>query len=262
MRLLCLAVLTLCAATAEAQPTLARDRAPAVPNGIQDLRGSAVLNDPRARAEAACQLRKEHRDATAAIPILLIDALGRRGRGGARVSHEPLAAPATAHRSRRPELVAKLAGQGSRRHAWPHRRRRRAGLVDRVAACRLAHAQVRGVRSGRGRAVLDREKVIAALADRLTDDHADVRERSAWALGEIEDAAAVPAVLRALHSDRGSPRARDRRVGAGRNRGCVRGQWPGVRCSPDPDVELRQKAVCGRWARLKIGPPSTDSSRC
>ena len=96
---------------------------------------------------------------------------------------------------------------------------------------------------------LDREKVIAALADRLTDDHADVRERSAWALGEIEDAAAVPAVLRALHSDR------DRRVrvtaawalGEIEDASAVNGL---VSVLADPDVELRQKAV---WALGEIG---------
>ena len=54
-----------------AQPTLPRDRAPAVPSALKTHVDRLYSPDPRVRAEAACQLRKDNRDATAAIPILL-----------------------------------------------------------------------------------------------------------------------------------------------------------------------------------------------
>src|SRR5688500_4705062 len=71
MRSLCLVVLTLCATSAEAQPTLARDRAPAVPAEIRQFVDRLYAANASVRAEAACQLRKQHRDATAAISVLL-----------------------------------------------------------------------------------------------------------------------------------------------------------------------------------------------
>ena len=71
MRSLCLVVLTLCATSAEAQPTLARDRAPAVPAEIRQFVDRLYAANASVRAEAACQLRKQHRDATAAMSVLL-----------------------------------------------------------------------------------------------------------------------------------------------------------------------------------------------
>ena len=75
--------------------------------------------------------------------------------------------------------------------------------------------------------ITELQNVIGALAGRLTDVHPEVRDRSAWALGEIEDGAAVEPLVRALQTAMPA---------------CAR-------------------ARRGRWARSSIPPPWTDSWR-
>jgi hypothetical protein len=59
------------AGSAAAQPTVARDRAPAVPGSIRSFVDRLYSADAHARAEAACEIGRRHTDAAAAIPILL-----------------------------------------------------------------------------------------------------------------------------------------------------------------------------------------------
>src|SRR5687768_9952690 len=54
-----------------AQPTLPRDRAPAVPGSIRGFVDRLYSPDARVRADAACEIGRRHTDAAAAIPILL-----------------------------------------------------------------------------------------------------------------------------------------------------------------------------------------------
>ena len=248
MRSLCLAVLTLCAATAEAQPTLSRDRAPAVPADIKIYVDRLYSPDPRVRAEAACQLDRENRDATAAIPILL-----------SMLSDDVVVEALDCHMSpwlRQQLPVSADARQWSRTSPAKEAADTLGDIGDAavpglLAALRHADWRTRKFAAyglGEAEPHLDRAKVIAALSDRLTDEHADVRDRSAWALGEIEDAAAVPALVRALQSDR------DRRVrataawalGEIEDASAVNGL---VSVLKDPDVALRKKAA---WALGEI----------
>ena len=248
MRLLCLAVLTLCAASADAQPTLGRDRAPAVPAGIRVYVDRLYSPEPRTRAEAACQLRRNHRDATPAIPILLsmlsddvvVDALECHMspwlRQQLRVSTD---ARQWSQTSPAKEAAETLGDIGD------------AAVPGLLTALRHADWRTRKFAAhglGEAEPLHDGLKVIAALSDRLTDEHADVRERSAWALGEIENPVAVPAVARTLQNDR------DRRVrlraawalGEIEDAGAVNGL---VAVLTEADVELRKMAI---WALGEI----------
>jgi len=248
MRVLCLAILSLCAATADAQPTLGRDRAPAVPADLKSHVDRLYSADPRVRAEAACQLGRDNRDATAAIPVLLsmlsddvvVDALECDMSPWLR---QQLGTSADARRwsqtSPAREAADTLGDIGD------------AAVPGLMTALRHADWRTRKFAAyglGEAEPYLDRSKVIAALSDRLSDEHADVRDRSAWALGEIEDAGAVPALVRALQSDR------DRRVrataawalGEIEDASAVDGL---VSVLTDSVVELRKKAA---WALGEI----------
>ena len=62
---------TLVVTSAIAQPTLPRDRGPAVPAALRSLVDRLYSPDAKERAEAACQLGRRHVDAAPAIPVLL-----------------------------------------------------------------------------------------------------------------------------------------------------------------------------------------------
>jgi hypothetical protein len=64
-------LLTLLGAGATAQPTVPRDRAPAVRAAIRPFVDRLYSSDPKERAEAACQIGRRHAEAASAIPILL-----------------------------------------------------------------------------------------------------------------------------------------------------------------------------------------------
>src|SRR4029450_7756974 len=62
---------TLCAATTRAQPTLPRDRGPAVSASLRPFLDRLYSPIPAERAEAACQLGRRRAEAAPAIPVLL-----------------------------------------------------------------------------------------------------------------------------------------------------------------------------------------------
>ena len=248
MRSLCLAVLTLCATSAEAQPTLARDRAPSVAAEIRPFVDRLYAGDASARAEAACQLRKQHRDATTAIPILLsmladdvtVPAIECHMSDWLR-RQLPVSADARKWSETSPakEAADTLGHIGDA--AVP-------GLIQQLANAdwRVRKFAAHGL--GEAEPQLDRPNAVAALGERLTDTHRDVRDRSAWALGEIEDAAAVPALTRALRndSDRGVRNRAAWAMGEIEDASAVEGL---VAVLGDPDAELRKQAV---WALGEI----------
>lgn len=248
MRLFCLAVLTLSAVSAEAQPTLARDRAPSVPADIRPFVDRLYSADPSVRAEAACQLRKQHRNATAAIPILVT------------MLSDDVTVPAIeCHMSQwlRQQLPI---NPDARKWSETSPAKEAADTLGHIGDAAvpgllqaLSHADWRSRKFaahglGEAEPQIDRAKAVAALGERLTDAHAEVRERSAWALGEIEDAAAVPALTRALrqNSDRGLRSRAAWAMGEIEDASAVEGL---VAVLTDPDVELRKQAA---WALGEI----------
>ena len=248
MRSLCLAILTLCAASAAAQPTLQRDRAPQVPSSIRGFLDQLYSPDAKLRADAACEIGRRRHDAASAMPILLtmlhddvvvqgIDCDMREWlRNNRALTPDMLKWSETSPAKEAAETLGEIGDA-----AVP-------GLLRALGNNDWRIRKFAAFGLGEAEPQLDRVKVVAALADRLTDSHPEVRDRSAWALGEIEDAGAVPALVRALRGDA------DRRVrltsawalGEIEDRSAVNGLVPALK---DPDVELRKKVA---WALGEI----------
>lgn len=248
MRSLYLTVLTLAATTAAAQPTLPRERAPRLPESIRRFVDHLYSPDAKLRADAACEIGRLRHDAASAIPILLtmlhddvvvqgVDCDMREWlRNNRALTPDMLKWSETSPAKEAADTLGEIgdAAVPGLLQALNHSDWR----VRKFAAYGLGEAEPE----------IDRAKVVAALGDRLADPHADVRERSAWALGEIEDAAAVPALTRALHQDA------DRRIrvraawalGEIEHTSAVSGL---VAVLNDSDVELRKKAA---WALGEI----------
>ena len=202
--------LALVFATAElaAQATLPREQAPLVPGSIREFGDRLYSADPPERAEAACQIGRRHADAEAAIPILLSmladdvtvaaiecemtpwlrRAIGQRVEVQGWMETSPAKEAAEALGNIGNAAVPGLL-QALEHNNWKNRKFAAIGLgeVDRID---------------------ELTKVIAALTSRLSDSQFEVRERSAWALGEIEDASAVEPLLGALTDS--DPRVRTR----------------------------------------------------
>ena len=249
MRSLCLVVLTLCATSAEAQPTLARDRAPAVPAEIRQFVDRLYAANASVRAEAACQLRKQHRDATAAMSVLLsmladditVPAIECHMSEWLR-RQLPVSADARkwAETSPAKEAADTLGHIGDA--AVP-------GLLQALNHTDWRVRKFAAYGLGEAEPQADRATAVAALGNRLTTDvNVDVRERSAWALGEIEDVAAIDALTGALRGDG------DRRVRAKAAWALGEIEHPSavpdlVVVLGDSDLELRKKAA---WALGEI----------
>jgi len=248
MRLLCLAALTFCATSAAAQPTLAPDRAPAVPSEVRPFVERLYSAEANVRAEAACQLRKQHRDATAAIPILLsmlsddvmVPAIECHMTQWLR-RQLPISADARKWSETSPakEAAETLGDIGDA--AVP-------GLLEALRHADWRTRKFAAYGLGEAEPHFEQSKVIAALSDRLSDEHAEVRDRSAWALGEIEEPAAVPALIRALQRD-GDRQVRATAawaLGEIEDPSAVQGL---VSVLNDSDLEIRRKAA---WALGEI----------
>jgi HEAT repeat protein len=234
---------------AAGQPTLVRDRAPAVPNSIRPFVDRLYSSDPRQRADAACEIGRRRQDAAAAIPILLtmlhdevvVSAIDcnmsdwlRRQIG---ISADAVKWSETSPAKEAADTLGDIGDaavpgllQALNNSDW---------RVRKFAAHGLGEAEPQA----------DRTTAVAALGNRLTTDaNADVRERSAWALGEIEDAAAVDALTGALRGDA------DRRVRATAAWALGEIEHPSavpglVAVLDDSDIELRKKAA---WALGEI----------
>jgi HEAT repeat protein len=189
------------ASSAAAQPTMPRDQAPAVPQPLRGFVDRLYSPDPAQRAEAACQIGRRHYEAAAVVPILLTmlhdevlvqridcnmsDWLRRQGN----LSPDALKWMETSPAKEAADTLGEIGDA-----AVP-------GLIRELQNTDWRVRKFAAYGLGEAEPELDRGKAVAALGDRLNDTHADVRERSAWALGEIEDAGAVPALSGALQND-------------------------------------------------------------
>jgi HEAT repeat protein len=209
LSLLALAILlTLLPAGATAQPTLARDRAPVVPGAILSFVDRLYSPDPKERAEAACQIGRRHAEAASAIPILLsmlsddvpVPALECEMSPWLRRTL-PTSPDARKWMETSPAKEAAEALGDIGNAAVP-------GLLQSLAQPDWKVRAFAALGLGEVDRIVELGQVIDALGNRLTDVHPDVRDRSAWALGEIEDPTAVEPLLKAL--DDGDARVRAR----------------------------------------------------
>ena len=236
------------AASAAAQPTMPRERVPAVPQPLRGFVDRLYSADPAERAEAACQIGRRHRDAAPAIPVLLTmlhdEVLVKRIdcnvsdwlRRQANLSADALKWMETSPAKEAADTLGEIGDAAvpglirELQHAdW---------RVRKFAAYGLGEAEPR----------IERAEAVAALADRLVDAHVDVRDQSAWALGEIEDAAAVPALSETLHKD-AEHRVRLRAAWALGEIEHASAVPALVMTLKDPDVALRKQSA---WALGEI----------
>jgi len=185
-------------ASAWAQPTLPRANAPVVPASIRAFVDGLYSADAHKRAEAACEIGRRPVESTAAVPILL-------SMLGDEVAVGPLDCDMNQWAHNRIKLDPAFAKQFE---TSPAKEAAEAlGDIGEPAVpgllTALQHAEWhirRNAASALGEADLwaSKFRVVSALSSRLSDQQADVREKCAWALGEIEETAAVPALTKTL----------------------------------------------------------------
>jgi HEAT repeat protein len=195
---LALVLLAIFAGGAAAQPTLTRDRAPAVPGSIRGFVDRLYSPDARARADAACEIGRRHAEAAAAIPILLsmlsddVVVVGIDCEMNAWTRRHITTNPDVqrwSQTSPAKEAAEALGDIGDA--AVP-------GLLQALGHTDWKTRKHAAYGLGEAEPMNEQGTVIKALGERLADPHPEVRDRSAWALGELEDEAAVPALSRAL----------------------------------------------------------------
>jgi HEAT repeat protein len=240
-------LLTLGGTPATAQPTLPRHQAPVVASAIRAFVDRLYSPDPRERAEAACQIGRRSKDAASAIPILLSMLADDVPVPAVECEMSPwlrraLATSADARKwsetSPAKEAAEALGDIGNASVS---------GLLASLASPDWKVRTFAALGLGEVDDLVERGPVIGALASRLNDAHAEVRDRSACALGEIEDAAAVDPLLKALHD--GDARVRTRAawaLGEIEDAAAVDGL---VAVLADSDPGVREKAV---WALGEI----------
>lgn len=240
-------LLTLSAAVSVAQPTVPRDRVPAIPSSIRPFVDRLYSPDPRQRAEAACQIGRRHAEASSAIPVLL-----------SMLGDEVLVTTLDCEMS--PWLRRELATNPDAlkwSQTSPAQEAAEAlGEIGNASIPGLLQALTHGdwkVRSfaayglGEVDVIIEPIPVIDALSGTLSDAHPNVRDRSAWALGEIEHVAGVEPLLKALQDS--EPRVRSRAawaLGEIEDPSAVQGL---VRALSDSDASVREKSV---WALGEI----------
>ena len=208
LSILVLAILLTLEAGATAQPTVPRARAPVVPGAIRSFVDRLYSPDPKERAEAACQIGRRHAEAASAIPILLsmlsddvpVPALECEMSSWLRRTL-PSSPDGRKWMETSPAKEAAEALGDIGNAAVP-------GLLQSLAHVDWKVRAFAALGLGEVDQILERGQVIDALGNRLSDGHPDVRDRSAWALGEIEDATAVEPLLKALHDGDVRVRAR------------------------------------------------------
>jgi HEAT repeat protein len=205
---LVLAVVIFATCELTAQPTLPRNRMPQVSGSIQGFVDRLYSAAPRERAEAACQIGRRHAEAAGAIPVLI-----------SMLSDDVTVAAIECEMSR---WMRRTLPQSTDAQKWmetsPAKEAAGAlGNIGNAAVPALLQAlqnsdwksrKFAAIGLGEVDRIIEPANVIAALASRLTDVHPEVRDRSAWALGEIEDATAVGPLLNALTDTDSRVRAR------------------------------------------------------
>jgi HEAT repeat protein len=191
-----------------AQPTLPRDRVPQLPSSIRGFVDRLYSTDPRERAEAACEIGRRHGDAVGAIPLLIsmlsddvtVPAIEcEMGAWLRRARSQSAGAQKWMETSPAKEAAEALGDIGNA--AVP-------ALVQALGAGEWKVRKFAAVGLGEVDHIIELATVVDALAARLGDAHSEVRERSAWALGEIESATAVNPLLQALQDSDVRVRAR------------------------------------------------------
>ena len=186
------------ASHAGAQPALPRDRVGKMPDAIRPFVDQLYSTDARERAAGACQLGERPAAAIVAIPIL-VSMLG-----------DDTVVPAI-ECDMSPWLRRELAVSADARK-WsetsPAKEAAEAlgeigdpAVPSLLQALRHADWKSRKYAAhafGETDRITETGNAVAALGATLRDDHAEVRDRAAWALGELEEPAAVPALVRAL----------------------------------------------------------------
>jgi HEAT repeat protein len=202
------ALLVLCGVSGIAQPTLPRSQAPEVSGSIRALVDQLYSADPKTRAEAACQLGRRHAEAASAIPILLsmlsddvtVSALECELSSWLR-RNVPVSPESRKWMETSPAQEAAEALGNIGNLAVP-------GLLQALTNADWKVRKFASIGLGEVNQIVELAKVIDALAERLSDSHVDVRDRSAWALGEIEDETAVEPLLKSLNDSDSRVRAR------------------------------------------------------
>jgi HEAT repeat protein len=235
------------ASSAEAQPTLARDRAGKMPDSIRPFVDQLYSPDPRQRAEGACQLGERPVTAIVAIPIL-VSMLG-----------DDTIVPAI-ECEMSPWLRRELqVSADARRWAETSPAKEAADALGEIGdaavpsllqALRHANWKTRKYAAhalGETDRITEVGTAVSALVATLGDDHAEVRDRTAWALGELEEPAAVPALVRALGDGDAAVRAKAAwALGEIEDPSAVSGLTAALK---DGDLDLRRMAV---WALGEI----------
>ena len=186
------------AGPAVAQPTLAKSQAGKMPDAIRPFVDQLYSADPRQRAEGACQLGERPEAAIVAIPIL-VSMLG-----------DDVAVPAI-ECDMSPWLRRELTRSAdARRWAETSPAKEAAEALGEIGdpavpgllqALRHADWKTRKFAAhafGETDRITEVGTAVSALVATLRDGHAEVRDRAAWALGELEDPSAIPGLLTAL----------------------------------------------------------------
>lgn len=238
---------TLLGAGATGQPTVPRDQASAVSGAIRSFVDRLYSPDPRERAEAACQIGRRHAEATSAIPILLsmlgddvpVPALECEMSPWLRrtLANSP-DAQKWAQTSPAKEAAEALGDIGNA--AVP-------GLLQALSHSDWKVRSHAALGLGEVDQIVELAQVVDALGNRLGDGHPNVRDRAAWALGEIEDPTAVEPLLKALQDSEAGVRARAAwALGEIENPTAVTGLLAAL---ADGDASVREKSV---WALGEI----------
>lgn len=205
-------LLTWTSADALDQPRMSRDQVPEVSSAIRPFIDGLYSSDPKERAEAACQIGRRHTEAAAAIPVLLsmlsddVPVAWIECEMSAWMRRE-LARSSDAARWAQTSPAAEAAEALSEigRAAVP-------GLLEALRHEDWTSRMFAAKALGEFDRFADPAEVIGALASRLNDPHPEVRDRAAWALGEIEDPRATAPLLDALRT--GDARLRTRAIRA------------------------------------------------
>jgi HEAT repeat protein len=234
-----------------AQPTLARDRVGKMPESIRPFVDQLYSTDPRQRAEGACQLGERPIAAVVAIPIM-VSMLGDDVpvpaiecemspwlRRQVQVSADARRWSETSPAKEAAEALGEIGDpavpsllQALRHSDWKTRKF-------------AAHA------FGETDHLIEVGQAVSALATILGDDHPEVRDRAAWALGELEEPSAVPALARALGDQDATVREKAAwALGEIEDPSAVAGLTAALK---DHDPKLRRMVV---WALGEIEDPA------
>ena len=190
-------LVTVISTAATAQPTLPRERVPAMASNIRALVDRLYTPDPKERAEAACQLGRREEAAAAAIPVLLamladdVTVPAIECEMGPWFRRMPVTPEAQKWMETSPAKEAAEALGDIGNAAVP-------GLLQALAHSDWKVRKFAAIGLGEVDHIIELGSAINALSTHLTDANVEVRDRSAWALGEIEHPSAVNGLVAAL----------------------------------------------------------------